>query len=53
MNPEYTVSIIIPAYNSEKTIRSCLEKITKETALLKSEVIVVDDCSKNNLPIRY
>ena len=45
MNPEYTVSIIIPAYNSEKTIRSCLEKITKETALLKSEVIVVDDCS--------
>ena len=45
MNSEYTVSIIIPAYNSEKTIRSCLEKVTKETELLKSEVIVVDDCS--------
>ena len=45
MNSEYTVSIIIPAYNSEKTIRSCLEKVTKEAELLKSEVIIVDDCS--------
>ena len=45
MNSEYTVSIIIPAYNSEKTIRSCLEKVTKESELLKSEVIIVDDCS--------
>tara|TARA_B110000037_G_scaffold198109_1_gene236735 strand:+ start:1099 stop:2112 length:1014 start_codon:yes stop_codon:yes gene_type:complete len=45
MNSEYTVSIIIPTYNSEKTIRSCLEKVTKESKLLKSELIVVDDCS--------
>ena len=45
MNSEYTVSIIIPAYNSEKTIRSCLEKVTKESKQLKSEIIVVDDSS--------
>jgi len=45
MNSEYTVSIIIPTYNSEKTIRSCLDKILKESKKLKSEIIVVDDCS--------
>ena len=45
MNSEYTVSIIIPSYNAEKTIKSCLDKITKESKRLKSEIIVVDDCS--------
>ena len=45
MNSEYTVSIIIPSYNTEKTIKSCLDKITKESNRLKSEIIVVDDCS--------
>jgi len=45
MNSEYTVSIIIPSYNSEKTIRSCLDKISEESKKLKSEIIVVDDCS--------
>ena len=45
MNSEYTVSIIIPAYNSEKTIKACLEKVTKESKQLKSEIIVVDDSS--------
>ena len=45
MNSEYTVSIIIPSYNSEKTIRNCLDKISEESKKLKSEIIVVDDCS--------
>ena len=45
MNSEYTVSIIIPSYNSEKTVRNCLDKIIKESKQLKSEIIVVDDCS--------
>ena len=41
MNSEYNVSIIIPAYNSEKTIKNCLEKIVEESKKLKSEIIVV------------
>ena len=45
MNSEYNVSIIVPAYNSEKTIKNCLEKIIEESKKLKSEIIVVDDCS--------
>ena len=39
------VSIIVPAYNEEKTIRGVLEKL-KEVPLDK-EIIVVDDCSKD------
>ena len=45
MNYTYAVSIIIPSYNSEKTIKNCLDKIIIESKRLKSEIIVVDDCS--------
>ena len=45
MNSEYAVSIIVPSYNSEKTIKNCLDKISKESGRLNSEIIVVDDCS--------
>ena len=45
MNYKYAVSIIIPSYNSEKTIKNCLDKIIIESKRLQSEIIVVDDCS--------
>jgi len=45
MNFEYNVSIIVPAYNAEKTIKNCLDRIIKESQRLKSEIIIVDDCS--------
>ena len=45
MNFEYNVSIIIPAYNAEKTIKRSLEKVIEETKKINSEIIVVDDCS--------
>ncbi|NLW46960.1 MAG: glycosyltransferase family 2 protein [Firmicutes bacterium] len=41
------VSVIVPSYNSEKTIRLCLEAIYKQD-YKNYEVIVVDDCSKDN-----
>ncbi|MCW1296182.1 MAG: glycosyltransferase [Candidatus Parvarchaeota archaeon] len=37
------VSFIVPTYNSEKTIRECIESILKQKC--KKEVIVVDGCS--------
>lgn len=45
-----TLSIIVPAYNEEKTIHLILDKI-KEVTLqnnIKKEVVIVNDCSKDN-----
>jgi glycosyltransferase involved in cell wall biosynthesis len=39
-----SISVIIPAYNAERTIRRALNSIENQT-LLPNEVIVVDDCS--------
>lgn len=44
-----TLSIVIPAYNEEKTIHLILNKI-KEVSLdfgLQKEIIIVDDCSRD------
>ena len=42
-------SIIIPAYNSEKYIRHCIDSVISQNfPASEYEVIVVDDCSKDN-----
>ncbi len=45
-----TLSIIIPAYNEEKTIHLILDKLKKVTLLgeLEKEVIIVNDCSRDD-----
>ena len=45
MEHEYKVSIIVPAYNSEKNIEKCLKSIFNESKNFESEIIVIDDCS--------
>ena len=42
------VSIIIPMYNSENTIEKTIESITNQKDFDKCEVILIDDCSKDN-----
>jgi len=43
----YDVSVIVPVYNSDKTIRSSLDSLIYQT--YKSiEIIVIDDCSTDN-----
>ena len=44
MNETVKVSILIPAYNSEKYIDQCLESAMNQT-LREIEILVVDDCS--------
>ena len=39
-----SVSVVIPAYNSEKYIRRSIERVLKQT-VLPLEIIVVDDGS--------
>jgi glycosyltransferase involved in cell wall biosynthesis len=48
MSP-YTLSIIVPAYNEEKTIRNILDKVNEVTLIGggKKEIVVVNDCSRD------
>lgn len=46
LNPQ--ISIIIPAYNSEDTIRQTLEAVIKQDLSCESEIIVVDDGSTDD-----
>lgn len=39
-----TVSVIIPCYNSEKTIERCLQSVLAQK-LTPSEILIYDDCS--------
>lgn len=45
-----TLSIIIPAYNEEKTIHIILDKIlaVKLVEGIKKEIVIVNDCSRDN-----
>ena len=48
MKTKYKLSVIVPAYNAEKIIKDCLNRILQETKKIVSEIIVVDDCSTDN-----
>jgi glycosyltransferase involved in cell wall biosynthesis len=44
------VSVIVPAYNAEKTIGRCLECLMKQDCTEEFEVIVIDDGSVDSTP---
>lgn len=39
------ISVIIPCYNAEKTIKGTVESVLNQIGIYKLEVIIVDDCS--------
>lgn len=47
MNNSILVSVIVPAYNSEKTIQRCMESILSQT-YKNIELVIIDDCSKDD-----
>ena len=46
-NFEMTISIIIPCYNEEKTIKKIIQKVIENKEFVK-EIIVIDDNSADN-----
>lgn len=42
---EDTLSVIIPAYNEERSMRRILEKVCAVNLPLKKEIIIIDDGS--------
>ncbi len=42
------VSIIIPVFNGEKTIRNCLQNIISKNKNIKKEILVINDNSSDN-----
>ncbi|MBI5205634.1 MAG: glycosyltransferase family 2 protein [Nitrospirae bacterium] len=44
------VSVVIPAYNAQKTIAACLDSLMKQDYPGDYEVIVVDDGSSDSTP---
>ena len=47
MKTKYKLSVIVPAYNAEKIIKDCLNRILQETKKIVSEIIVVDENDTN------
>lgn len=42
------LSIIVPAYNAEKTIKQCLESVVEQKVKYQYEIIVINDGSTDN-----
>ncbi len=46
-NNNFSVSVVIPAFNEQDKIKSCLESLSRQK-YKKTETILVDDCSRDN-----
>lgn len=46
---EYEISVIIPCYNSEKSIRMVVDDVVNTLGKEKTQIILVNDCSKDNV----
>jgi len=47
-NSDLTISILIPTYNEEKTIKKIINEVAKVTRKYKSEIIVINDGSTDS-----
>ena len=42
------ISVILPTYNSEETLRRSVESVINQKGNFKIELIIINDCSKDN-----
>lgn len=48
MQEQETLSLVIPCYNEENSLKSCVEKCLRLEGTLKIELVIVDDCSTDS-----
>ena len=48
MSEQYSVSVIVPFYNAETHIKTCLDALLKQDFIKPFEIIMVDDASTDN-----
>ena len=44
----YKVSVLVPVYNTERTLKKCLDSILQQTIIDKIEIVIVNDGSTDN-----
>ena len=44
----YKISVLVPVYNTEKTLSKCLDSILKQTIINDIEIVIVNDGSTDN-----
>jgi dolichol-phosphate mannosyltransferase len=48
MNAPKTLSLVMPCYNEETTLKACVQRVLDiATDDLKLELVIVDDCSRD------
>lgn len=50
MNQNYSISVIIPAYNASKSIIEAIESVISQTYKTNYEIIIINDGSTDNTP---
>lgn len=43
-----TISVIIPVFNSESRIETCIKNVNRQTAIIDEIIVVVDSRSTDN-----
>ena len=47
----YKISVLVPVYNTEKTLQKCMDSILNQSIISDIEIVIVNDGSTDNSEI--